>query len=182
MGAADFAIETYVALGAGNKNNSYESALMVGFDQYDLLLLGAHNDGKVYLERPGLYSSAGTRAGLPLWLRIEKTGTLYTFKYRASVTKPWTTLGTYTLDKPAAYVGLLENVYDSSTANAVFDVDYFRLERYQGSTATPTPIASTFPSGTPTAPKTPTRTATPPLISPSPTRTPTVTPTKKNGH
>ena len=74
---------------------------------------------------------------LPLYLRIEKVGTVYTFLYKPDTGDPeadaqvaWTALGTYTLDEPVQYVGLQVRTNDSTSGDVILDVDYFRLERY----------------------------------------------------
>ncbi len=132
MGNGNWAIETHIALGSGHLSDAYDAVLMVGFNRYDQLWLRVGGDNTVRVTRAGLEDLAeiaDINTTLPLFLRIEKTETDYLFRFKANLTDNWSDLGPFTINDPVAYVGLLErNV--SGSGDAVFDVDYFRLERY----------------------------------------------------
>jgi hypothetical protein len=145
MGNGDWAIETHIALGSGHASDAYDAVLMVGFSNEDQLWLRVGSDNVVRVTRAGqgdLAEISDVNTSLPLYLRIEKTGTesttSYTFRYRSSLSDPWSDLGLFEIDDPVAYVGLLER---NLAGTAVFDVDYFRLERY--GPAAPSPYAYT---------------------------------------
>ncbi len=129
MGDGDFAIETRVDLNAGSTQQNYEFDLMIGFDQYDQLWLSADANGNLGIIRSGTEEvSYPGNHGLPLSLRIEKAGDQYTFLYKADAGDDWTTLGVRTITTPAAYVGVQVRTFYTTTSNAIFDVDSFRLE------------------------------------------------------
>ncbi len=143
MGDGNWAIETHIALGTGNVSDAYDTMLMVGFNQDDQLWLRVGNDNTVRVTRANvgdLASVSNVNTSLPLYLRIEKTvtaTTAYTFKFKSNLADPWTVVGTFSgIEEPVAYVGLLERNI-SGAGDAVFDVDYFNLERYGPATASP---------------------------------------------
>ena len=129
MGSGDWAIETHLALGDTNVGDQWQVNLMAGFDRYDQQWLSIGSDGTVRVTRVGNGDTAlASGLSLPLYLRIEKVGEQYTFKYKENDADPWTTLDTQTIAIAVEYVGLQVRAFSSSVGDAVFDVDYFRME------------------------------------------------------
>ena len=69
---------------------------------------------------------------LPLYMRIEKVGTQYTFKYRSSTEEPWTVFDTQTVENPVSTLACNSQPFWTSSGDAVFDIDYFKPQRLGG--------------------------------------------------
>ena len=136
MGGGDWAIESRVALAQNSPQDGIQVNLLVGFDRYDQLWLNASSDGLLRITRVGEGDYAFADASLPLTLRIEKSGSQYTFRYKEDSEDPWTTLGAYNTSATVSYVGLQGRTFDVP-GNAILDIDYFRLERFGPPDPTP---------------------------------------------
>ena len=152
MGNGDWAIETHVSLGDFSATDGYSFELMVGYDRYNQLWLDVGSDGSLNIYQTGVQGAIATVSGnpLPLYLRIQKVGAQYTFYYKQDTGDPdadsqaaWITLGTYNLGLPVQYVGLEARTYYTTQGVAVFNVDYFRLERYGPEGTPPAPYSET---------------------------------------
>lgn len=168
----NWAIETSVAVDPNSVDSGYQFNLMVGFDQYDQLWLSLDSDHSVHIGRVGLFDDWIVPANSPVYLRIEKnnafpSGYDFTFKVKENAGDEWTTIGNYQTDSAPSYIGLQARTFYTTTADAIFDIDYFKLERYGEAIPTPTP--------TPTETATPTATST---ATPTLTNTPTITRTR----
>ncbi len=141
MGNGNWAIETHIALGSGHTSDAYDAVLMVDFGPNEnQVWLRVGSDNTVRVTRPGVEDLAivtNVNTSLPLYLRIEKTGTDYLFRFRQTLTDAWSDAGPFSIAASPAYVGLLERNVTGNGGNAVFDADYFRLERYGPATASP---------------------------------------------
>lgn len=130
MGDGDWVIETFLALGDTNAGDAWQVNLLAGFDRYDQQWLSIDSDGILRVTRVGGDDTAFVAGiSLPLYLRIEKTGNEYTFKYKEFSGEQWEVLGSQSIETPVKNVGLQFRTFYTSSGNAVFDVDYFRLER-----------------------------------------------------
>ena len=133
MGMGDWSIETSIDITDITTPNLNQFNLMVSFDRYDQLWMGFTSDGSLRIERTTDGTFAQTSATLPLTLRIDKSGTQYDFWYKTLVDGQWTgwmRLGAPVDEsEPVMNVGLVERVLESNPGDAVFDVDYFKLER-----------------------------------------------------
>ncbi|HUI87278.1 MAG TPA: DUF6531 domain-containing protein [Anaerolineales bacterium] len=137
MGDGDWTIETHLALADTNQGDQWQVNLMAGFDRYDQQWLSIGSDDTLRVTRVGNDDTAVAEGvSLPVYLRIEKFGTQYTFKYKRNANDQWSTLGVQSIDTPVSTVGLQFRSFDSSAGNAVFNVDYFHLERW-GNLASP---------------------------------------------
>jgi len=142
VGSGDWAIETYVSLGAANTSDVAEFDLIVGFDRFDQYWLSATNDHQLHITHAGQGDSAVTAAlPLPLFLRIEDQAGLLRFEYKQAGQQTWFLLGTRPQGRPVAYVGAMGRNVASGNRDAVFDLDYFHLER-SGPAAAANPIQS----------------------------------------
>jgi RHS repeat-associated protein len=137
MGDGDFVLETHLAIGDTSASQAFEAVLMIGFDRYDQLWLRAGSDYTLRVTRVGEGDSAYAEVGLPLFLRVEKTGNEFVFKYRENAEDPWTTLGNYTTGLAVTEVGLEFRTFPLDADYAIFDVEYFRLERLGSLPQTP---------------------------------------------
>ncbi len=130
IGDGDWAIETHLALADTNAGDQWEVNLMAGFGQYDQQWITIRSDNVLRVLRVGENETAYAEdISLPLYMRIEKVGTQYTFKYRSSTEEPWTVFDTQTVENPVKYVGLQFRTFWTSSGDAVFDIDYFKLQR-----------------------------------------------------
>lgn len=133
MGMGDWSIETSIDITDITTPNLNQFNLMVSFDRYDQLWMGFTSDGSLRIERTTDGTFAQISATLPLTLRIDKSGTQYDFWYKTLVDGQWTgwmRLGAPVDEsEPVMNVGLVERVLESNPGDAVFDVDYFKLER-----------------------------------------------------
>jgi hypothetical protein len=147
MGDGDWAIETHIDLDPANTGDQWQVDLMAGFDRYDQQWLSIGSDNSLRVTRVGVGDSA-TAEGIspPIYLRIEKFGDEYTFKYKQNAGGPWTTLDVQTIENPVMYVGLEFRSFGSSEGNAIFNMDYFRLERWPNAPSSPTPTVTATPT------------------------------------
>jgi hypothetical protein len=125
MGTADWTVETKAIL-TSNPGGSFHTGLMVRFGQYDLYYWGFDNGTNLQLDRlgsPGLVTA--TYANSVVYLQIQKTGTTYTFLYKAPGDLAWTTAGTATSTSTVQQVGLFGKTW--SPVNVVVDFDYYTL-------------------------------------------------------
>jgi CSLREA domain-containing protein len=131
MGNEDWSIETYVSVDDNSVTEEFAFNLMVGFGRYDQLWLSAGSDGYLHMYRPGEWGGGATayNPADPYYLRIEKLGSSFSFKYRPDLQSPWSLVGIYELGLPVKYVGLSVRTFGSTPGNAIFDVDYFHLDR-----------------------------------------------------
>ncbi|MFZ5912434.1 MAG: choice-of-anchor Q domain-containing protein [Chloroflexota bacterium] len=130
MGDGDWAIETWLALDDTNAGDAWQVNLLAGFDRYDQQWLSIASDDTLRVTRVGGDDTAFVaEISLPLYLRIEKTGNEYTFKYKEPDGEQWQVLGSQSIETPVKNVGLQFRTFYTSSGDAVFDVDYFRLER-----------------------------------------------------
>ncbi len=108
MGNGDWTIETNVSRDENSVTEEYAFNLMVGFGRYDQLWLSAASDGTLHMYRPGEWGgqSITYEPADPFHLKIEKTGTLYSFSYSPDPQAGWNSVGTYDLDLPVEYIGL----------------------------------------------------------------------------
>lgn len=82
MGPGDWAIETHLALDETNAGDQWQINLMAGFDRYDQQWLSIGSDNQLKVQRVGTDETVIVSGiSLPLYLRIEKSGSQYTFKY-----------------------------------------------------------------------------------------------------
>jgi len=130
MGPGDWAIETHLELGDANAGDQWQANLEVGFDRYDQQWLSIGSDDTLRVTRVNEYDTAVEyEISLPLYLRIEKSGTQYTFRYKEELEDPWTTLDTQSIGTEVSYIGLQVRSFWTSAGDVVLDMDYFRLER-----------------------------------------------------
>ena len=130
MGSGDWSIETYLALDDTNAGDQWQINLMAGFDRYDQQWISIYNDNTLSVMRVGEDDTAVVyEISLPLYLRVEKSGSQYTFKYKENTEDPWTALDTQTITTDVSYVGLQTRTFYDSAGDLVLNVDYFRLER-----------------------------------------------------
>ena len=131
MGSGNWTIETLLSIDEANDGDQWQINLMAGFDRYDQQWLSIDNYDTVNVLRVGGGETAvAYDISLPLYLRIQKTGTQYTFKYKQNAQDPWTTLGTQTITTDVSYVGLQTRTFWDSAGDLVLNMDYFRLERW----------------------------------------------------
>jgi hypothetical protein len=127
MGNGDWSIETRISPVPGNATEGNSFVFMVGFNAIDQLWLDIGSDQTINIYRVGFSDSYGrASASLPLSLRIEKKGTLYSCWYAPGDTDAWTELGSHHMYDPVAYVGFLVRSFAASS-ETLYDVDYFRL-------------------------------------------------------
>jgi photosystem II stability/assembly factor-like uncharacterized protein len=142
VGTGDWAIETYVSLGASNTSDVAEFDLIVGFDRFDQYWLRVTNDHQLHITHAGQGDSAmAANLPFPLFLRIEDKGALLRFEYKQESQQAWSLLGTRPQGRPVAYVGAMGRNVASGNRDAVFDLAYFHLER-SGSAATAEQVQS----------------------------------------
>jgi CSLREA domain-containing protein len=132
MGDGDWAIETYISLDdTNNAGGVWEINLVAGFGRYDQQWLTI--DGNNFMRVARVDEEGNTAAvsdiSLPLYLRMERSGTNYTFKYKEELADPWIILDVQSMNDPVEYVGLQFRTVYGDAGDAVFNVDYFRLER-----------------------------------------------------
>lgn len=130
MGPGNFAIETRVQLLTYTEGNPFHTGLVVRLGTGDVLLWGLLG-GALRLE--------ASRSGTPsltafqqwehsdTYLRIEKSGAVYTFFHKAAATDRWVSDGQYrdATARPVASVGLMAKTWTSSGAALSVDIDYF---------------------------------------------------------
>jgi hypothetical protein len=130
MGGGDWAIETYLALDDSNAGDAWQVNLVAGFDRYDQQWLSIDSDNTLHVTHVSGDDTAFVDSiSLPIYLRMERTGVNYTFKYKENVSDPWTTLDVQIVNDPVAYVGLQFRTFAGSSGDAVFNIDYFQMER-----------------------------------------------------
>ncbi len=129
MGDGDWAIETYLSLDDTNAGDAWQVNLVAGFDRYDQQWLSIDSGNELHVRRVGAENDTALVCGisLPLYLRMERTGTDYTFKYKKFLADPWTTVDVQSINNSVAYVGVQFRTFNS-TGDAVFSMDYFRME------------------------------------------------------
>jgi hypothetical protein len=183
LGDGDWAIESgLVAITA--VNGGYVAGLEVGFDQYDQIMAGIDNTGRLIMQRtsdqwPDYF---GQRV-LPVYLRLEKHGQEYTLEYRYSPNEAWTVTPAHNYPGTPQNVGLIARVLFTGDNPMEIHLASFRLDRWPNtpSTPTPTPTSTEIPTDTPTNTPTepiPTSTNTNTPTNTVPTSTPTFTPTR----
>jgi RHS repeat-associated protein len=129
MGSGDFAIETSVNFETNNvPSDGYTYGLMIGFSETDRLGVAVSGSGLLSLFRTGEVDSTIGFAALPVFLRVEKVGTEYTFLYKQNAEDTWTSLASYTASPAVSYVGMYGSAVDA-LSDVTYNVDYFRLER-----------------------------------------------------
>jgi len=125
MGSADWTLETKANL-VSNPGGSFQSGLMVRFGQYDLFYWGFDNGTNLQLDRSGTAGLITASYSQPVvYLRIQKSGTTYTFSYKAPGDLSWTTAGTATSTASVQQVGLITKTFAPVTV--VTDFDYVNL-------------------------------------------------------
>lgn len=129
MGDGDWAIETFLSLDNANAGDAWQVNLVAGFDRYDQQWLSIDSGNELHVRRVGAENDTALVGGisLPLYLRMERTATDYTFKYRKFLADPWTTVDVQSINNSVAYVGVQFRTFNSS-GDAVFNMDYFRME------------------------------------------------------
>ena len=104
-----FSLDSYIV------NRNWHTGLMVQFGTYDLFLFGPYRGTNLRLERSGFANLASyNQAATEIELRVVKTGTLYSFEYRALPGNPWTVVTTQNVANPVAYVGALTKTWESA--------------------------------------------------------------------
>lgn len=149
LGDSDWAIETRLEAVSPSPDAGYLVGLEVGFDRYDQLWMGVGQDSLLNVTRPGIDPESVLET-LPLIMRIEKQGPVYTFKYRHDPAEAWTVMTTKNDERTPAYVGLITRVFAGGSAQIDVDWPYFQMERHPSAPSTPTPIATFTPTITPT--------------------------------
>lgn len=131
MGNGDWTIETYLALDDSNAGDAWQVNLVAGFGRYDQQWLSIDSGNELHVRRVGDENDTALvgEISLPLYLRMERTGTDYTFKYKELLGDPWITLDVQSINDPVAYVGVQFRTFSSSSGDAVFNMDYFRMEQ-----------------------------------------------------
>lgn len=176
MGQENWAIETYLEQAESNIGDQWQVNLMAGYGQYDQQWLSIDNYENLHVTRVG-NSDTALIGGitLPLYLRIEKEDSLYTFKYKENEEDEWQVAGTSDVPEEAVqYVGLQFRTFYTSVGAAVFDIDYFKLERWE-TIAEPMMMPQSMQSVEKVIPE---ESETPEVTNtPTPTSTPTPTPT-----
>jgi len=162
---------------SGGAGASYLAGLEVGFDQYDQAWLGISQDGTLNFNRPTTDDqSAPYPQTLPLIMRIEKHGEIYTFKVRHDPNEAWTVLEPRDYSGTPTYVGLIVRMNNGGTEDLNLDWSYFKLDRYPGAPSTLTPTATQTPATSPTPTATDGLSPTPTItLTPAASITPTVT-------
>ena len=174
LGDKDWTIETELTGISAGANTGYTAALEVGFGQYDQVWFGMSQDQTISDTRPGIDSPDSRPESLPIFLRIEKRGEEYSFKYRHNPNEAWTSMTPRNYVGTPQYVGLIGRVFSWDDQEIDMDWGSFQLERWPSTPSTPTPTATITPTATSTATITPTPTN-------SSTPTATATPTLPTG-
>ena len=129
MGDGDWSIETHLELDDFNLGDAWQINLMAGFDRYDQQWLSIDSDNTLHVTHIGEDDTAFVDdISLPIYLRMERMGNNYTFKYKEDLSDPWITLDVQSISLPVAYVGLQFRSFTGSSGDAIFNVDYFQME------------------------------------------------------
>jgi glucose/arabinose dehydrogenase/PKD repeat protein len=141
MGAGNWTLETRVTLSSFVSAQLFHSGLMVGFGPYDLFYWGFYRGTNLRLERTGASNLLNVMsAATTLSLRVVKTGSTYSFEYRAADASPWTVAGTQTVGAPVQRVGYITKTWD-------FDVPVTaRLQRLAFNEVPPVAAATAVPA------------------------------------
>src|SRR5271157_2595716 len=115
-----------------------------------------YNSSNLSNYRVGVGWPVSVQETVPIYLRVEKHGEVYTFMYRHDPNGAWTAMASQDYTGTPTYVGLLSRVPYTGSEEMDASWSYFRLERWLTSPSTPTPETT----GTPTATATPAGTAT----------------------
>jgi RHS repeat-associated protein len=148
LGDQDWAIETELKGISGGETAGYFAALEVGFDQYDQIWFGMDQDGYLGSTRIGVDAPNSRLLTLPLFLRLEKHGQDYLFKYRSSPNGAWTVMPPAYYPGTPQYVGLIARVFSAGNQQLEIDWGSFQLERWPSSPSTLTPTMTTSPTVT----------------------------------
>lgn len=126
---ADWAIQTQVTIPTAAIANTccFNTGLTVAFGQYDRFIFGPSQGQQLRLEYPSQATSAINLAGSIVELRIEKTGSLYLFKYRSAPDQPWSIYDNFSDSRQVQWVGLMQTGWDNRAVAIVADYDYFDL-------------------------------------------------------
>ena len=153
-GQGSWAVETKETLVASS-GGSFHTGLMIYFGRSDAFIwgfLGSQNQlywGKV---GPGggpvVYNGGNT-----VYLRIEKSGNAYTFKFKSQADSSWITVGSMNHDGIPRAVGFITKTWDNGVP-ATVDFDSFTTFLLP-EPASPLPPPSAQPSSPPLQPSTP---------------------------
>ncbi len=126
MGSADWLIEARIRL-VSNQGTAFHAGLLVWFSQFDAYYWGFNQGTNLQLDRSGSANLvSATNTSPVVSLRIEKSGTTYTFSYRRPGELAWTTAGTQTgVSSTVGKVGLIAKTWQ--TVGLTLDIDYFDL-------------------------------------------------------
>lgn len=133
MGTGNFEVSTRLKLESFTEGNPFHAGLMVRFGSGDILLWGPAG-GAIKLE--------GSRSGTPnlakftqwnrseVFLKIQKSGAVYTFFHKAASADRWVSDGQYRASGSpnVSSVGLLAKTWTPSGAAVTVDYDYFDLK------------------------------------------------------
>ena len=129
----DWTIETSVRvdpLAAPLAGDPYLAGLMVQFGEFDIIHWNIGQERgtfNIFMERSGQNNlvtgelETGLTAGTPVGLRVQKTGSTYTFEYFVEAAGDWTVAGSYETQDGPTHVGLVMKTW---AGGAVFNVDF----------------------------------------------------------
>ncbi len=111
-------------------NDSYQAGLMVAFGQYNMFYFGPYRGTRLQLEKSGQGNLCNLDPGLrELSIQVKKTGTTYTFSYRATDDQDWIPVCSRTATETPQWAGLIFKSWSTlPTGKETFDFYYFRLE------------------------------------------------------
>jgi hypothetical protein len=131
LGDGDWAIEA--RLGGVDAPGNFSTALEVGFDAQNQIWMGINNATGLTASYIGGTIEAESSLGspsLPVYVRLEKHGGTYQFKYRWDPAGAWFEMSPWSNAAVPAYVGLIFS--SAYTGDLPIDVTWsaFRLDRY----------------------------------------------------
>jgi PKD repeat protein len=99
----------------------------VRFADFDALLFGPQQGTTLRLERTGPANIAATNPGLTtVDLRVVRTGTNYSFEYRADESQPWNVVHSYSTATTPTHAGFVAKTWNANVG-LVVDVDRLGL-------------------------------------------------------
>lgn len=109
----DFTLEAGISLVDFISGELFHTGIIVRFSDFDALIFGPHRGTSLRLERTGSANIASTDPGLTAMdLRVVRTGTTYSFEYRADASQPWSVVHTYDTGTTPTHAGVFAKSWD----------------------------------------------------------------------
>lgn len=114
MGSGDWTLETRLALASYEAGKNFHTGLMVQFGTYDVFAWGFYKGTDLRLERSGNGNLANaTNSAETVSLRVVKTGTTYSFEWRADDASPWQVASTQVEGDAVQHVGAMVKTWST---------------------------------------------------------------------